>query len=267
MPEPGAGSGADHAQVPLVCQEPLLWERAEHFARKYGFPIHEQLPNGTNIILLLTPERLQLQQLGPDAPGPVFVDFAGGRLDFRRRHGGGVSQPLARAAGLKGGERPRVLDATAGLGRDAFVLASLGCELTLLERQPAIAALLEDGLARAAEHSELANIVERMILQVGEGKVLMAELPESLRPDVIYLDPMYPPRTKQALVKKEMRLLHRVVGQDLDADRLLDQALACARQRVVVKRPRLAEHLQGTHPSFTIECPNTRYDVYMRKPA
>lgn len=261
MPESGGGAG--HAPVPLVCPDPALRERAEHFAGKYGFSIHEQPPSEADIILLLTPERLQLQQLGPDAPGPVFVDFAVGRLDFRRRHGGGVSQPLARAVGLKGGERPRVLDATAGLGRDAFVLASLGCQVTLVERQPTIAALLEDGLVRAVYMPELAPIVSRMTLQQGEGTSVMGTLSVPECPDVVYLDPMYPPRNKSALVKKEMQLLHRVVGQDLDAARLLQKALATARKRVVVKRPRQAEPLGAGSPSFTIESPNTRYDVYM----
>ncbi|MEK8088458.1 class I SAM-dependent methyltransferase [Thermithiobacillus plumbiphilus] len=263
MPESGGGAG--HAPIPLVCPDPALWEWAEHFAGKYGFSIHERPPSEADIVLLLTPERLQLQQLGPDAPGPVFVDFAGGRLDFRRRHGGGVSQPLARAVGLKGGERPLVLDATAGLGRDAFVLASLGCRITLLERQAAIAALLADGLERAAAVPELAGIVAQMTLRMGEGAALMQVVSEAEPPDTIYLDPMYPPRNKHALVKKEMQLLHRVVGQDLDAASLLEQALHSARKRVVVKRPRLAEPLSGPTPTFSIDSPNTRYDVYLRR--
>jgi 16S rRNA (guanine1516-N2)-methyltransferase len=88
---------------------------------------------------------LQLQQLGPDAPGPVRVDFVEGGAAHRRLYGGGSGQMIAKAVGIAQGVRPRVLDATAGLGKDAFVLASLGCEMSLIERQPLIGALLEDG--------------------------------------------------------------------------------------------------------------------------
>ena len=107
---------------------------------------------------------LQLQQLGPDAPGPVRVDFVEGGAAHRRLYGGGSGQMIAKAVGVAQGVRPRVLDATAGLGKDGFVLASLGCEISLIERQPLIGALLEDGLARAAEDFEVAPIVARMRL-------------------------------------------------------------------------------------------------------
>ena len=110
---------------------------------------------------------MQLQQLGPDAPGPVRVDFVEGGAAHRRLYGGGSGQMIAKAVGIAQGVRPRVLDATAGLGKDAFVLASLGCEMSLIERQPLIGALLEDGLARAAEDFEVAPIVARMKLLKG----------------------------------------------------------------------------------------------------
>ena len=53
-----------------------------------------------------------------------------------------------------------MLDATAGLGRDAFVLASLGCQVTLIERVPAVAALLENGIERALLNVETATIAK-----------------------------------------------------------------------------------------------------------
>jgi len=86
--------------------------------------------------------------------------------------------------------------------------------------------------------------------------------PEDQRPEVVFLDPMYPHRQKSALVKKEMRLLRQLVGDDEDASDLLVTALARARRRVVVKRPRLAPTLTGPAPGFQIIAPNTRFDVY-----
>src|SRR5690606_23122611 len=109
------------------------------------------------------------------APGPVFADFVEGALAYRRLHGGGRGQPVARAVGLKPGIYPKVLDATAGLGRDAFVLAALGCEVVMLERSPIIAALLDDALARAALESEVAPIVARMTLIQADARQWLAQ--------------------------------------------------------------------------------------------
>lgn len=218
----------------------------------------------TPYLLVLTPDRLELRELGPGAPGPVYVDFVSGAVAHRRLFGGGRGQPLARAVGLKGGATPTVIDATAGLGRDAFVLACLGCTVQLVERSPVIAALLHDGLQRAAQDPTLGPLVTaRLRLQVADAQDYLRTQDPSQRPDVVYLDPMYPHRRKSALVGKEMRLLRHLVGDDQDAAELLRAALGSARQRVVVKRPRLAPSLNGPPPSLTITAPNTRFDVYL----
>ncbi len=213
--------------------------------------------------LVLTPTRLELREWEPNAPGPMFVDFAAGAVAHRYRFGGGRNQPLARAVGLKGGATPTVMDATAGLGRDAFVLASLGCTVRLVERVPIIAVLLRDGLQRAARAPDIGPLVaERLHLVVADGRDYLRGLAEHQQPDVVYLDPMYPHRHKTALVKKEMRVLRQWVGDDPDAPELLAAALCCARRRVVVKRPRHAPVVAGPPPGFQVVAPNTRFDIY-----
>lgn len=213
--------------------------------------------------LSLTPQRLELRERDLGVSRSIYVDFTKGPAAHRRRFGGGRSQPLARAIGLKSGTPATVLDATAGLGRDAFVLACLGCTVYLLERSPIIAALLRDGLRRAERDPEIGFLIaERLHLIVANGRDYLRSLPEDRRPEVVYLDPMYPHRQKSALVKKEMRLLRQLVGDDEDAPELLAAALDCARRRVVVKRPRLAPTLAGPPPGFRIVAPNTRFDVY-----
>lgn len=215
-------------------------------------------------LLVLTRNRLELREIGPGAAGPVFVDFAAGPSAHRRRFGGGRHQPLARAIGLKGGAMPTVVDATAGLGRDAFVLVCLGCTVRLVERSPIVAALLRDGRQRAGRDPKIGPLVaERLRLYVEDGREYLRRLEEDQRPDVVYLDPMYPHRRKSALVGKEMRLLRHLVGDDADAPALLDVALARARRRVVVKRPRLVPALTGPPPTTQIAAPNTRFDVYL----
>ena len=218
-----------------------------------------------DLLLVMTADRLELRQTGQGTTGPVYADFIAGKVAHRRRFGGGRGQPLARAAGLKKGRNPFVLDATAGLGRDAFVLASLGCRVTMVERSPVIAALLHDALDRALTYQEAGTIVRRMDLLCADAVPYLDQLSEKERPDVIYLDPMYPRREKSALVKKEMRLFRRLVGEDMDSGELLAVARSCARYRVVVKRPIQAESLGNQAPSMAIQSPNTRYDVYVNR--
>ena len=235
--------------------------QAEAWAQRLGLPLVDE---AAEFAVQLGAEGLQIQQLGPQAPGPVRVDFVEGQAAHRRLYGGGNGQMIAKAVGIAQGVRPRVLDATAGLGKDAFVLASLGCQMTLIERQPLIAALLEDGLARARGDAEIGPIVARMQLLTGNAIERMRAW-EGEAPQVIYLDPMFPHRDKSALVKKEMRVFRPLVGDDLDAPALLEAALALATHRVVVKRPRKAPIIEGGKPSHSLEGKSSRYDIYPKK--
>lgn len=192
--------------------------------------------------------------------GDILVDFAGGAASYRRQYGGGKSEAIAKACGLNKKRDLTVLDATAGLGRDAFVLASLGANVTMVERNPAVAALLYDGLRRGKQSSELSWLGERM--QLVHSSALQA-LQQQAAVDVVYLDPMFPPRDKTALVKKEMRAFHDVVGSDTDADALLAPALQLAQKRVVVKRPGYAEFLAAIAPTMSVTGKNNRFDVYI----
>ncbi|MGE5472477.1 MAG: class I SAM-dependent methyltransferase [Bacteroidota bacterium] len=224
------------------------------------------LPHGgaAEFCLQLGPDGLQLQQLGPHAPGPLSVDFIRGPSAHRRLQGGGSGQMIAKAMGIQPGIRPEILDATAGLGRDAFVLAQLGCKVTLVERNPVIAALLADGLRRARLDPEVGPIIERMDLRPGNAIRLM-EAWQGDPPQVIYLDPMFPHREKSSLVKKEMSMLRPVVGDDLDAPALLEAALALATHRVVVKRPRKAPGVVGPTAGYVLEGKSSRFDIYPKK--
>ena len=235
--------------------------QAQQWAQRLGLPLQI---DEAEFALQVGEQGLQLQQLGADAPGPVRVDFGEGGAAHRRLYGGGSGQMIAKAVGVAQGVRPRVLDATAGLGKDGFVLATLGCEMSLIERQPLIGALLEDGLARGALDAEVAPIVARMHLLKGNSIELMRNW-EGEPPQVIYLDPMFPHREKSALVKKEMRLFRPLVGDDNDAPALLAAALALASHRVVVKRPRKAPCIEGPKPSHGLEGKSSRYDIYPKK--
>ncbi|MBQ1783280.1 MAG: class I SAM-dependent methyltransferase [Gammaproteobacteria bacterium] len=200
---------------------------------------------------------LTLQRVGHE--GQLRLDFVGGKLGYRRLHGG--SEAIVRAVGLKPSQPLSVIDATAGLGRDAFILAAHGARVTLVERHPALAALLADALQRALMDEATTAIASRMQLHYGAAlATLTGWLGEP--PAVVYLDPMFPHRRKSALVKQEMQWLQQLVGADDDADALLLPARQLACQRVVVKRPEQAPPLAGVKPSGAVASRGHRFDIY-----
>jgi 16S rRNA (guanine1516-N2)-methyltransferase len=219
----------------------------------------------TRMNLIYTDTHLELRQNslpGKAKPGPIFVDFLSGANDYRRRRNCTIGQPLARAIGIKQGFRPSVVDGTAGLGQDGFVLACLGCTVTMIERSPVLGALLDDGLQRALKDRIVGTIIrDRINLIIADTRIALQTL--SSRPYTIYLDPMYPKRTKSALNKKEMRIIRALVGDDQDSASLLECALAAAENRVVVKRPKEAPPLAGRRPSHEILMKNGRFDIYL----
>jgi 16S rRNA (guanine1516-N2)-methyltransferase len=202
----------------------------------------------------------------PTAKSPLqsAFDFVDGAVGYRFRAGASRRHALARAAGFGKGVIPTIVDATAGLGRDAFLLATSGAQVTLLERSPEVHDLLRDALARAAAESfELAAVVARMTLMRGDARDLLP----GLRADTVIVDPMHPPRTNSAIVKQEMRLLRELVGTDPDALELMQVALAADCKRVVLKWPLRAQPLVGLRkPSHSITGKTVRYDVFMIGP-
>lgn len=194
-------------------------------------------------------------------PSDLVIDFVGGAVGHRFRTEQGKKQSLLKAVGFAKGVIPNVVDATAGLGRDAFLMASMGAHVTLIERSPDIHARLQDAMARAAaEGGDYTDIIARMTLLHGNS----IDLLPTLAPDVVLVDPMHPPRGNTALVKKEMRILRDIVGVDADQIELMQAALACAKKRVVLKWPIRAAPMPGIRaPSHQIIGKNTRYDVFM----
>ena len=193
--------------------------------------------------------------------GELRVDFVSGAVAHRLRFGGGRGQALAKAMGLSSGKTPSIIDATAGLGRDSFLLASLGAQVTLIERSEQMHFLLVQGMKLARqEGGDFAEIMDRMTLLNGDAKDLLPELSA----EAILIDPMHPPRTKSALVKRELRQVREVVGTDEDAADLVSVALQHARHRVVLKWPAKAAPIEGIKAcSHQILGKSTRYDVFM----
>lgn len=243
--------------VRLICEEGASQGALSILAERWNLTSDAN----ANMALVLTPERLELRKLDEPKLGAIFVDFVGGTMAHRRKFGGGRGEAVAKAVGVKGSYLPNVVDATAGLGRDAFVLASLGCHVRMLERNPVVAALLDDGLERGYRDAEIGPwLRERMTLLHASSLTALSEL--TPKPEVVYLDPMYPHKQKSALVKKEMRVFQGLVGPDDDADGLLEPARRLATKRIVVKRPDYAPPMADIAAQAAVTTKSHRFDIY-----
>lgn len=266
------GAEIIHGRAGLTARVVVAFDRAadeghaQALASELGLAGAVHLEGGIvgDLVLFLGSAGLELREAGRARHRGLRVDFVEGSTAFRRRTGHSRKQPLARSVGL-GGNEYRVVDATAGLGRDAFLLACLGCRVTAVERSPIVAALLRDGLSRAlsAGDERLRVVVERVQLVVADARDWLRRLPAGDAPDAVYVDPMYPERRKSALPAKEMRLCRMLVGDDPDAADLLAAArgVGC---RVAVKRHRHASRL-AEDTAATIMGKTVRYDIYLAR--
>lgn len=256
-------------QIAII--EDYLPERAQALSQKLGLPFAKQLKTPPSMLLgwWQDPKQPATRNGSPDYKlalfpqnsGPVYIDFIQGKKNHRRLFGGGKNQPLARA--ILAQQQPHIIDATAGMGGDGFVFASLGCQVTLIERSPIVSALLADALERAQHPDtppEIRAITERMTLIQADAADYLSQ--PDVYCDVVYCDPMYPEKKKAAAAPKEMQALQQLVGPDQDSENLLASALTTAQKRVVVKRPKKAPPLIGPAPNAAISSPNTRYDLY-----
>ncbi len=253
----------------VLAAAPELAPRAAELAAGLHLPLLPVASDPREIethacVLLLDGEGLGLQACGRGAPGAVRVDFASAAMRHRRR--AGHNELLGRAVGLGKKDVLRIVDATAGLGRDAFVLADLGCQVLMCEREPVVAAMLSEALERGrSEAGEwLPAVLSRLRLVADDARRCpdLATPP----PDVIYLDPMFPERGKSAAVKKEMALFQQLFQRpdwEPDGEALLHWALAQDCARVVVKRPLKAPLLAGRASSHTLRGKAVRFDVHV----
>lgn len=258
----GEARRPDGPAVIVLCEDAACRGEAEALAERLAAPLAEEPEPGLPYLkvsrdgLSLARDAMELR--------PDFADMLP-----RVRQGALQREMLVRAARIKGVDRPRAVDATAGLGEDSFLLAAAGFEVTLCEADPVIAALLADAIARASRDASIAPIVSRMRLVEGDSRDALAsfaadpadEAPDA-HPDVVYLDPMFPGRTKSAAVKKKFQLIHGLERptDPLDEEALLRAALAAHPRKVVIKRPVKGPHLAGVKPSHSVAGKTVRYD-------
>ncbi len=173
-------------------------------------------------------------------------------LDFNMARPGKGKDPLLRAIGAN---TRSVIDVTAGWCTDALHIARHGIKVLAIEQNRIVAALTTHA-ARKIEQPDLKN---RFILMNGNSIDLLDSLAQS--PDVVYLDPMYPEKSKQSATRKELMLLRDIVGAQYNSQQLFERAMAWAKHRVVVKRPHYAAPLASGKVGET-RSKLIRFDIY-----
>lgn len=238
-------------------------KKAEQLASELHLPLVDRENKAYAYLLVITDTHLELCETKDKNSKPLFVDFLSNRLKSRFGGAHRGRELIAKAVGIKKNYRPTVLDATAGLGVDSFVLATLGCEVISLERSPIVFALLRDGLLRLFKEKSVASLKFTLYNLQAIDYINKIFYMKVTAPDVIYLDPMYPVRTKSALGKKNLRILREIVGDDLDIEEVFAKAMLAASKRVVVKRPKLAPPISNKKPDLSFSSgSSTRYDIY-----
>ena len=184
---------------------------------------------------------------------PISINFLSEQFHYRTSHGA-LGEMVAKACGAK--HKPKILDLTAGLGRDSFLLASTGCSVLMLERDPIMHALLSDGLKRLKQSQPNIDLDLKLV----DSQVYLQN--NLIIADVIYIDPMHPSRSKSALVKKEMRILRDLVGGDDDKQNLIELAFNSLVKRVVIKWPLKAKSYNSKKPTASFKGKSTRFDIF-----
>ncbi len=252
-------------KISITYASSRLKSKAESIAEKWQFPlVDNENPAKDSIQLRVNENNLELICHSPLYSEPLLIDFLNGKNNVRRIKMSARKELLAVAMGLHRQKNKTICDLTAGWGQDAFVMACLGAKVIMIERSPVVAALLQDAWQRACQVESIQKLSWQFLNM--DSFEYLQELEIKNYPQVIYLDPMFPERKKSALVKKEMQILQKIIGEENDSAKLLNSALRKAKERVVVKRPRLAEPLlPEIKRDLILFGKNTRFDIYFIK--
>jgi len=214
-----------------------------------------------SISLIMNHDSLELYNRENTKQKPIKVDFTSKKNNYRCFHFKKKNEVLSKVIGIKKSYFPSILDVTAGLGNDAFMFSFLGCQVTMIERNPIVAALLKDGLQRGYEDKKIGYWLKKRLRLIVEDSFNMFKMPIS-KPDIIYLDPMYPSHHKKSLPKKNMQIFRKLIGYDFNSEKLLNISRKLAKNRIIVKRPHYAKPLSEDKVNFIITTRNHRFDIY-----
>ncbi|WP_343128183.1 class I SAM-dependent methyltransferase [Buchnera aphidicola (Takecallis taiwana)] len=228
-----------------------------HFQTKWKI----QHDDNAKFSLIFNKNRIELNNHVINTKKNIWIDFNYKKMVL---HQSDQKIKMIQAIGIKKNFFPNIVDATTGLGKDAFIFFSYGCHVTMIERNPIISILLDDGLKRSYQDNKIQHLIKQRMQLIYNTSLNIHQL-NIKKPDVIYLDPMFPKLKKKALSKKTIRTIQDIVGNDTDSHLLLPICLLFAKNRVVVKRPKKSNHVANIKPNYIIETKKHRFDIYLTK--
>jgi len=253
------------SNLTVYCADNNKLEQAKAFAKLNNYYFSDKLPVSTALYFSFEEKQPVLHDTNINSS--ISIDFTSGGIAHRLQYGGGKGQTIAKAIGISSKNKPHILDATAGLGRDSLILANLGSKISLIEQSPVLAEMLYQAIQSATDNTlfQQATIHGFKLYHADATTFMNDKVIADC--DVVYLDPMYPEKKKSALVKKDMQILQSLIGHSSEAENaeLLTAAINFAKQRVVVKRPKSANPIKGPAPTMSLHSKKTRYDVYVIK--
>ena len=233
-------------------------EKAKQISKKLTIEIvigddNTKIKDFSGLILKLNEDGLSLVSKNMK----LYGDFT--KMTKRLKHNNLQREFLVHAAKIKGKTTDlKAIDATAGLGEDSIILAAYGFSVSLYENNPIIAELLKDALERAKQNPELKDIASRMVVFEEDSIIAMTKL--KYKPDIILLDPMFPERTKSALIKKKFQILHKIEKPCTDEEEMLNSAIKANPHKIIIKRPLKGDYLAGIKPDYSLNGKAIRYD-------
>jgi len=251
------------------------------YTGKLAVFFHQQDEEGKSACLA---ERLKVplyQSVNKDTLEAFFLTWRDGRLklldkallkkgglsvDIEPRPGEQRSWPAPKKGALAqalGRKTKTIVDATTGWGQDSLHMFRMGYDLRCIERSPVMVELLADGFKRLAKVDWVTNL-DIQVPELISGNAIEVLSALEIKPECVYIDPMFPPkRKKSALPKKSMTILRDLLGDDEDRAQLFEMAFQAATKRVVVKSPDYAEPIAG-QPNESFSGKLLRYDVYLK---
>ncbi|AWI49942.1 class I SAM-dependent methyltransferase [Buchnera aphidicola] len=233
-------------------------QRIQNLIDKY----HLKHDENSSMALIMNSNSLELYDRSKPRNKSIKVNFSSKKNNYRCLNFKKKNEILYKAIGIKKNYFPSVLDATAGLGQDSFLISFLGCYVITMEYHPVIAALLTDGLERGYKDEKIGFWLKKRLHLIYDNSLNILNIPIS-QPDVIYLDPMYPINKKKSLPKKNMQFLRKLANKDDQSKNLLKVARKFAKKRVVVKRPSYANPISDEKVDFIISNKYHRFDIYL----
>lgn len=226
---------------------------AQSLANRINVPITEK--EGEHLTIMFDSKGVSLSGYGLCYQGD-FENMLRRVSDGRLQH-----EMLVKAVKSTSDTKLTAIDATAGMGEDAFLIAAYGYDVTLHEQNPVIAVLLKDAIRRAKKHPELKEIASRMHLVEGDSVELLSKRVDEV--DLIYLDPMFPQRQKTGLINKKLQLIQKLEPPCSTEQDLFMAAEGAHPSKIIVKRPLKSPHLAGKKPNYMLEGKAIRYDCYV----